>query len=98
MRFAFRRMEGTIPGMTLDRWPLALGFFFLGAIPFVSVLFPQMGIRGGTRHSRGDGPPMSLAGKISFGSMGLTAAVLALINNKTVIGIGIVVYILALVM
>src|SRR4051812_38124020 len=85
-------------GMTLDRWPISLGFFILGAIPILSILFPQMGLRWGTRHSRGNGPSMSLAGKISFGSMGLTAAVLALINDKTVVGIGIVIYIVALVM
>ena len=74
--------------MTLDRWPLALVFFALGAIPIASIFFPRMGLRWGARHSRGNGPHMSLAGKVSFGSIGLIAAVLALTKDKTIAWIG----------
>ena len=77
-------------------WPIVSIFGFIAVVSLVSAFFPNWKVTWGSRHSRGI-VPMSILGRVAFGSTAAWMAITAAINSRAMDYLVMPVYVLLLI-
>jgi hypothetical protein len=77
-------------------WPVVGVFAFISAAMLMSAFFPNWNAKWGGRHSRST-VPMSVLGRIVFGSMAACGAIVAAFNSTLAWEVGFPVYVILLI-